>query len=300
MAELRLLLVADGLLERDRRLRAPHDLLDLLERQVEIARDLERQRLAAELGAQLALRADDLVQLLDDMHGHADRPRLVGERPRDRLPDPPRRIRRELEALAVVELLGRAHEPDRSLLDQVEERQALVAVALRDRHDETKVRLDHLLLRTVVAALDALRKLDLLRRGEQVDLADVLEEELQRVRRDLARLCDRLLLLDLVDDGNDLDLHLLERLVELVHLPRVELELVERERDVVLRDRTGGLGRLQKIPGFLGLEDVRHGPCGSLNPTPVLTLLPSVNLLVTQQTFLRRCRTMPAAADRPP
>ena len=119
------------------------------------------------------------------MHGHADRPALVRDRARDRLADPPRRVRRELEALAVVELLRRAHEPDRPLLDQVEEREPLVAVALRDRDDEAEVRLDHRLLRRVLAALDALRELDLLRRGEQRNLADVLQEELQRVGRDL-------------------------------------------------------------------------------------------------------------------
>ena len=37
----------------------------------------------------------------------------------------------------------------------------------------------------MVAALDALRELDLLRGGEQIDLADVLQEELERVGREL-------------------------------------------------------------------------------------------------------------------
>src|ERR687884_2275532 len=179
--ELRLLLVADRLLERDGRLRAAADLLHLVGAKVEVAADLARGRLPPELGAQLPLRADDLVQLLDDVDRHPNRPRLVGERPRDRLADPPRRIGRELEALAVVELLRRADEPDRAFLDQVEERQALVAVLLRDRDDEAQVRLDHLLLRAMVAPLDPLRELDLLRGCQQVDLADVLEEELQRV-----------------------------------------------------------------------------------------------------------------------
>ncbi len=186
--ELGLLLVADRLLERDGRLRGAADLLDLVERQVEVARDLDGVRLAAELGAQLPLGADDLVQLLDDVHRHPDRARLVGERAGDRLADPPGRVGRELEALAVVELLGRADEADRPLLDQVEERQPLVAVALRDRDDEAQVRLDHLLLRAMVAALDPLGELDLLRGGQQVDPADVLEEELERVGRDLLRL----------------------------------------------------------------------------------------------------------------
>src|SRR4051794_12786903 len=160
--ELRLLLVADRLLERHRGLRGAADLLDLLDAQVELERDLIRRRLAAALGAELPLGPHDLVQLLDDVHGHPDRARLVGERARHGLADPPRRIGRELEALAVVELLGSANEADRPLLDQVEERQALVAVSLRDRDDEAQVRLDHLLLRRVVAALDPLRELDLL------------------------------------------------------------------------------------------------------------------------------------------
>src|SRR5205814_2943432 len=128
------------------------------------------------LSEELALCADDLVQYLDDVNGHPDRARLVGERSGDRLANPPRCVGRELEALAVVELLGGADEADRALLDQVQERQALVAVALRDRDDEAKVGLDHLLLRAMLTALDALREFDLLRRRQQLDAADVLEE----------------------------------------------------------------------------------------------------------------------------
>ncbi len=195
--------IADRLLERDRRLRAAHDLLDLLELQIEIDRDLEGQRLAAELGAQLPLRAHDLVQLLDDVPRHADGARLVRQRACNRLADPPGRIRRELEALAVVELLRGANQADRPLLNQIEERQPLVTVTLRDRNDETQIRLHHLLLRTMVATLDPLRQLDLLRRRQQFDLADLLQKELQRVGRNLARLCDQLIVLDeeCADDG---------------------------------------------------------------------------------------------------
>src|SRR5690242_4847593 len=157
VAELRLVLVADRLLERDGRLRAAADVLDLVRAEVEVLADLGGRRLAAELGAELALGADDLVQLLDDVDRHADRARLVREGTGHGLADPPRRVRRELEALAVVELLGGANEADRPLLDQVEERQPLVAVLLGDRDDEAQVGLDHLLLRAVVAALDPLR-----------------------------------------------------------------------------------------------------------------------------------------------
>ena len=126
--------------------------------------------------------------------------------------------------------------------------QPLVAVALRDRDDEAKVRLHHRLLRGVLAALDALRELDLLGCREERDLADVLEEELEGVGRDLGLGLDLRLGLVLVgvDDG---DLRLLERGVEVVELRGLQLELVERERELVgidlaraVSDSPGGAG----------------------------------------------------------
>ncbi len=255
VAELGLVVVADGLLERDRHLRATTNLLDLVRRHLDVARDLVDRRLPTELGAELALGAHDPVELLDDVHGHPDRPALVRDRARDRLPDPPRRVRRELEALAVVELLGGADETDRALLDEVEERQALVAVSLGDRDDEAKVRLHHGLLRGVLAALDALRQLDLLRRRQQRDLADVLEEELQGVGRDLRLGLDRGL--RLVGVGmDDRDLRLLERGVEVVELRGLQLELVERERELVCIDLARSVPALEQPLALVAGEDL--------------------------------------------
>ena len=96
------------------------------------------------------------------MDRHADRPRLVSERPGDGLADPPGGVGGELVAAAPVEFLDGADQPERAFLDQVEEGEALVAVVLRDRDDEAEVGLDHPLLRGVVAALDQLRERDLL------------------------------------------------------------------------------------------------------------------------------------------
>src|SRR5512135_655989 len=64
VAELGFVLVPDGLLERHRRLRTATDVLDLVAAELEVATDLRRRRLAAELGSQLALGPDDLVELL--------------------------------------------------------------------------------------------------------------------------------------------------------------------------------------------------------------------------------------------
>ena len=211
--------------------------------------DLLGGGLAAQLGDELALGAADLVQLLDDVDRDADRARLVGERAGDRLADPPGRVSRELEALAVVELLRGADQAERALLDQVEERQPLVAVVLRDRDDEAQVRLDHLLLRVEVAALDPARQVDLLLRGEQPDLADVLQEELKGVGRHVRLQVDRRLRLapavlaidralllgggvsgvDLLDQ---LDLGLLEERVEVLDVGLVEVDLGQGRRDL--------------------------------------------------------------------
>ena len=275
VAELRLLLVADRLLERDRRLRRAQDLLDLVERQVEVARDLDRQSARGRARAR-SLRSERtiLFSFSTTWTGIRIVRALVGERARDRLADPPGRVGRELEALALVELLGGAHEADRPLLDQVEERQPLVAVALRDRDDEAEVRLDHLLLRAMVAALDPLRELDLLRGGEQLDLADVLEEELERVGRDLAdglvepRLLLRLRLRRLRVD--DLDLQLLERAVDVVDLRRLEIELVERERDLLGADPPGGLAASSRLRA----SSVSRTSLGDASTTAVSAMLP--------------------------
>ena len=114
------------------------------------------RRLAAELLDELALDVHDLVQLLDHVHRDADRAGLVGDRARHGLADPPGGVGRELVAAPVVELLDRADQAERPLLDQVEERQPPAQIALGDRDDEAQVRLDHLLLGEHVAALDAL------------------------------------------------------------------------------------------------------------------------------------------------
>src|SRR5919201_3010194 len=129
----RVLLVADRLVEARRGPRGGEHLVRLRERQARLLGDLLERRLPPQLRPEQPLGAVHLLEPLDDVNGHPDRPRLVRERTRDRLPDPPGRIGRELVAAAPVELLDRADEAQRPFLDQVEEGQALVAVVLRDR-----------------------------------------------------------------------------------------------------------------------------------------------------------------------
>src|SRR5919197_5662332 len=112
-------------------LRHAEDFPHFARRHLELGCNLVRARLAAETLHELSLDVHDLVQFLDHVNWNADRARFVGDRARDRLANPPRRVRRELVALAVVELLDRADEPERSFLDQVEEGKSAAEITLR-------------------------------------------------------------------------------------------------------------------------------------------------------------------------
>src|SRR2546423_3747104 len=151
VAEVRILLLTDRRLQRDWVLRDLHDLAHLLGRDAHLLADLVVRWLAAQLLQQPARDPHQLVDRLHHVHGDADRPRLVRDRARDGLPDPPRRIGRELVALVIVDLLDRADQAHVAFLDQVEEGHAAPDVLLRDRHDQPQVGLGQPLLRLVRA-----------------------------------------------------------------------------------------------------------------------------------------------------
>ena len=109
----------------------------------------------------------------------------------------------------------------------------------------------------MVAALDALRELDLLRRRQERHLADVLEEELERIGRDLGlRLDLGRVRLGLLVRRDDRDLRLVERGVELVQLRGLEVELVERKRDLVGVEPPGLEPALDETLRLVRREDV--------------------------------------------
>jgi hypothetical protein len=108
-------------------------------------------------------------------------------------------------------------------------------------------------------SLDALRELHFLRRGQELDAPDVLQEELERIGRDLARLLVQRHLLGALPGGHDLDLKLVESVVEVVDLTCLELELVECERDLLGVHAAGLLCGFEEPPGLLGLEHVCDG-----------------------------------------
>ena len=138
-------------------------------------RDLLGARVASELLQQPARDADELVDRLDHMNGDADGTRLVGDGARDRLPYPPRRIRAELVALAVIEFFDRLQKPEVALLDEVEKEHPASDVAFGDAHDEAQVRLLQAVTRRHVPRLHTLCELDLLLCRQQRHMTDLLE-----------------------------------------------------------------------------------------------------------------------------
>src|SRR4029078_9012282 len=97
------------------------------------------------------------------------------------------RIRRELVAAPVVELLHRADQAQRALLDQIQERQATAEIALGDGADQPQVGLPHLLLGHQVAALDALGQRHLALGGQQLYAGDRAQVEPERIQAGLDR-----------------------------------------------------------------------------------------------------------------
>src|SRR3954469_19066324 len=93
--------------------------------------------------------------------GDPDGPR-VDDRVGERTPNPPDRVRRELQATAMVELLDGADQADGALLHEIVVGSSTLAIPPREPMDEPQVALDHLLLGGEVTPLDALGELDLL------------------------------------------------------------------------------------------------------------------------------------------
>src|SRR5690606_14487960 len=266
VAEVAVLFLADRRLEADRLLGDLEDLAHLVERQLHLLGDLFRRRLPSELLHEVTGGTDELVDRLDHVHGDADRAGLIGDRARDGLPNPPRRVGAELVAALVLELVHGLHQADVAFLDQVQKLQAAVRVLLGDRHDEAQVRLHELGLGALGLALAGADRL-------------VRLEELAHV--------DAQLLLDL--------LHALrgvaQRLVHDVELAGGDAELA---RELVLRDRVV-LGVPQHAPelGLAGprqlleLDDLALHPVDALDHA--LELRDDlVDRLLVQAHFLQR------------
>src|SRR5262249_23012876 len=112
IAEVGILLVADRRFQRQRLFHYLEHFANLLTRHAELLGKLLGRGLAADLVEHLARLTYDFADALHHVHGDADGARLVGDRARDRLPDPPRGVGRELVTAAILEFVNRPHQAD--------------------------------------------------------------------------------------------------------------------------------------------------------------------------------------------
>jgi hypothetical protein len=128
-----------------------------------------------ESSSSCAISSTDAVEGSGAVERNADDPALLGEGLQDGLLDPPDGVGDELDALGLVELVGRADEPDVALVDEVAERDALILVLLGDGHDEPEVGADERVERFLFPLPDPLGQLDLPFASQQRIGADLLQ-----------------------------------------------------------------------------------------------------------------------------
>ena len=195
----------------------------------------------------LAGNTDGLVDGFHHMHRNTDGAGLVGDRSRDGLADPPRRVGGKLVAFGIVELFHGFDQAEIALLDQIQKQHPAADIALCDGHHEAEVGFRHALFGRLVAVRHARGKLHFLLRGEQWNFADLLEVHPHRVVdrvgiRDRIGVGIQLLLGDLFDLGDLLDLR--------------EKVVVKLGKDIGIRninvDIVGFQILIELIDGFFG------------------------------------------------
>src|SRR5947209_2988514 len=125
---MRTLLLAYGRFQRDGVLRDLLYLPHVVDGNLQALGEFFQGGLAAEFLHHFAAGAYHLVDGFDHVHWHAYRARLISDSPRNSLANPPCSIGRKLLTAPPLELLCSPHEADISLLDQVQELQAMLGV----------------------------------------------------------------------------------------------------------------------------------------------------------------------------
>ena len=117
VAEIGFFALAHWRLERDRLLRHFQDRSNAINWQEHFFSHLFGRRLSPVFLHELFLHSHELVNGFDHVHGNSDRASLVGNRTRDGLTNPPRRVSGKFITAAILEFLNRLHESHVALLD---------------------------------------------------------------------------------------------------------------------------------------------------------------------------------------
>src|SRR5439155_7056933 len=166
--------------ERQVHLGDHHRFGDFVFADVETFRDLGIAWLATELLQQTARSFADAMKSAGAVQGDTDDSRLLGQRLKDGLANPPNRVRNELDPLRLVELVRSANEAEVALVDQIGERDALILIFFRDRDDESEIGSYQGIEGFLVILSDKLRELDFFLTTDEGKDADVPEVLIER------------------------------------------------------------------------------------------------------------------------
>ncbi|MCH9617883.1 MAG: hypothetical protein SP1CHLAM9_12080 [Chlamydiia bacterium] len=126
-----------------------HHFAHLIHGHLQLIRQFLWRRLASDFVQNLATCPREFINRFNHMHGDANSASLVGNAARYRLTHPPCRVGRKFIAPAVLKFIHRPHQPDITLLYQIQELQPAIIVFFRNGNDEAQISLYHLLLRYI-------------------------------------------------------------------------------------------------------------------------------------------------------
>src|SRR5579875_2193039 len=147
VTQVAVLLFAYWRLQANRLLTDLDDLAHLLRADLHLSSDLLRRRLPTQVLQQAAADTNQAVDGFHHMHRNANRARLVSNCARDCLANPPRRVRAELVALRIIELLHGPDQTDIPLLDQVQQAHTAPDILFSNAHYQAQIRLRQASLR---------------------------------------------------------------------------------------------------------------------------------------------------------
>ena len=116
-----------------------HDATSFLDRHLGAEGNLFHRWLASEFLKQVLLDGAELGHRFDHVHRHADGAGMIGDRAGDGLTDPPRGVGTELVATLVFVLIHGTHQAGVAFLNDVQERQATVAILLGNGDHQAQV-----------------------------------------------------------------------------------------------------------------------------------------------------------------
>ena len=160
-----------------------HQRLHFANRDTQLFRQLFGRRNVIALRDRRADRFLEAVHQICALRREPERTALFRQRVQNRLADPPDGVGDEFDVLFGIVLLGRMHQADVALIDQIEEQHVLISISLRVVNDESQVRLDQLLDRTLVVLLRATAELFFTLRSEFGDTRDFLQILIQEIVR---------------------------------------------------------------------------------------------------------------------